>query len=197
MPQLEVKTVSANEVWSKGDVTIWELNLEYQGKPVSAKTYSKAIATPGWSGTVETYEKANNRGGSDTFVKQPQKEGYGGGGGYRGGGGGGKKDADPFTMYLSYAKDVALACLEISSLAKTAGKLSFNAELYEEVLAAVEAGGEQLFSGREKAKAGEVDKPQAQPTSDEESQDITVEDLGAALGGEPVDVGETPWPPTS
>lgn len=194
MPQLEVKTISANEVWSKGEVTIWELELEYQGKPVSAKTYSKAIATPGWSGTVETYEKTNNRGGSDTFVKQPQKEGgYSGGGGYRGGGG--KKDADPFTMYLSYAKDLAVALIGQGVMPSTK---KFETE-YAAGLGNIEAGGAQLFTGREKAKAGEVDKPQAvAPTSDEESQDISVEDLSSVLdGGEQVDPGETPWPPTS
>lgn len=75
MPQLKVTTKSANQVWASpdGQRKIYELNLEYEGKPVLAKTYSEAIATEGWEGTVDTYEK-QGRTGIETFVKQPPKE---------------------------------------------------------------------------------------------------------------------------
>lgn len=141
MPQLQVKTVSAEEVWKSpdGKLTIFKLTLEHDGQQVGAKTYSKTIATAGWSGTVETYEKSG-RNGSETFVKQPQQEGFQprGGGGQRSFGGG-KPQGDNFTMYLSYAKDIAIACVKD-------GK--FDDKLYSEVLEAVEAGGAQLYAGR-------------------------------------------------
>lgn len=157
MPQLDVTTKTATSVWKSpdGQREIFELGLEYEGKPVKAKTYSKDIATVGWSGTVETYEKPG-RNGSETFVKQPPKEGgsYGGSSGSQGGyrGGGGKHQADPFTMYLSYAKDAAIASVH-------EGK--FDGGLYQELLEAIEAGGAQLYAGRPDApKPSETKAPE-------------------------------------
>lgn len=119
MPQFQVTTKQAEQVWASpdGQKVIFKLTLDYNGQEMQAKTYSKAIATQGWSGTVDTYEK-QGRNGSETFVKQPPKEGftpgaYGSqgstGGGARPQYGGGKPLADPFTMYLSYAKDITVA----------------------------------------------------------------------------------------
>jgi hypothetical protein len=86
MPQLEVTTKTSEQVWSSPDGTrkIHKLVMEYEGKPVAAKTYSDVIAKEGWSGTVDTYEK-EGRNGLETFVRQVPKEGgnYGGGGGSR------------------------------------------------------------------------------------------------------------------
>lgn len=78
MPQFEVKTTEARSVWKSpdGQREIFDVTLDYDGQAVSASTYSKDIATVGWSGTVETYEKEGKGGRpSQTFVKQPQKEG--------------------------------------------------------------------------------------------------------------------------
>jgi len=93
MPELEVTTTKAKEVWKSpdGQRVIYELVLDYKGKPVAAKTYSKEISEEGWEGTVETYEKMG-RGGAETFVKQPQKEQYRGGG-YAGAKSSGKDEA--------------------------------------------------------------------------------------------------------
>lgn len=82
MPQFEVKTTEARSVWKSpdGQREIFDVTLDYDGQAVSASTYSKDIATVGWSGTVETYEKEGKGGRpSQTFVKQPPKEnpGYG------------------------------------------------------------------------------------------------------------------------
>lgn len=76
MPILNIKTTSAKEVWKSpdGQRTIFELIVDYKGSPLKAKTYSGAIATEGWEGAVESYEK-EGRNGSETFVKQPPKEG--------------------------------------------------------------------------------------------------------------------------
>jgi hypothetical protein len=84
MPILNVTTKSSEVVWTSpdGQRTIYKLTLDYEGKPVAAQTFSKEIATEGWSGDVETYEREGKAGRpSQTFVKQPPKEGgtYGGG----------------------------------------------------------------------------------------------------------------------
>lgn len=141
MPQLNVTTKSARSVWKSpdGQREIFEVELDHDGQDLKAKTYSKDISSEGWEGTVETYEK-EGRNGAETFVKQPPKEG-----GFQGTSSGssmkssGKPSFDSFTMYLSYAKDLAVACV-------SEGK--FDSKLYTEVLEAVEAGGAQLFEGR-------------------------------------------------
>lgn len=144
MAQLDkVLTKAAEQVWASpdGKMTIFQVTLEYEGKDFKAKTYSKAIATTGWSGTIESYEK-QGRNGSETFVKQPQKEG----GWQGGGGGGGKPQGDQFTMYLSYAKDLAVACI-----ISTAKGVVFDSSTYAELLEAVATGGEQLFTSHNKS----------------------------------------------
>lgn len=76
MPIIEVTTKVSRQVWKSpdGQRKIYELQLEYEGQPVVAKTYSDQIATVGWQGKVDTYEKPG-RSGLETFVKQPPKEG--------------------------------------------------------------------------------------------------------------------------
>lgn len=80
MPTVQVTTKTATQVWKSpdGQRTINEVELDWEGKTLKAKTYSDAIATVGWSGEVESYEK-QGRNGNETFVKQPPKEnpGYG------------------------------------------------------------------------------------------------------------------------
>lgn len=174
MPTLQVTTKTAEQVWSKGDLAIFKLTLDYNGQEVSAKTYSKTISKPGWTGTVESYEK-EGRNGSETFVKQPQKEG-----GYQpqgnsrpaSSGGGNKPQGDNFTMYLSYAKDIAVAMY-----AKD-GKLDRDA--YAAILDDVNTGGLTLFEAREGAS-----KPTT-PAKDE---------LDKVFDGdtEVLEEEETPW----
>lgn len=80
---MQAKTISVQHVWSSDDgkMTINEVMLEINGVQVKAKTYSKAIATVGWSGEIEKYMKPGKGGRPDeAFVKQPQKEGFRGGG---------------------------------------------------------------------------------------------------------------------
>lgn len=83
MPQIRVTTKRAEQVWQSpdGQRTIYSVVLEYNGQQTTAKTYSRAIGSEGFSGEVETYEK-QGKNGTETFVKQVQKEG-----GYQGGGG--------------------------------------------------------------------------------------------------------------
>lgn len=87
MPQLQVKTSTAQSIWKSpdGQREIFEVHLEHNGQQFKAKTYSRDISNIGWEGTVETYEKPG-RNGSETFVKQPPKEGGFSGGGFRRGG---------------------------------------------------------------------------------------------------------------
>lgn len=117
MPQLQVTTKTADRVWASpdGQRVIYKLTLDYKGSEVTAKTYSQSIATVGWSGTVETYEKSGSK-GIETFVKQPPKEGgfipQQQGSRQSGfGAGGSRPDSNNFTMYLSYVKDIAVALI--------------------------------------------------------------------------------------
>jgi hypothetical protein len=115
---------------------------------MTAKTFSGAIAAQGWSGEVLTEERPG-RNGSETFVKQPPKEG-------------GftpqfqksapavsspKREFDNFTMYLSYAKDLVVA------LQNTEG---YNQESFEKLLEATIKGGKALYAHR---PGGEADVP--------------------------------------
>ena len=86
IPIFNTTTKYGESVWKSpdGQREIFKVTLDYDGKEVAAKTYSKDISVPGWAGQVETYEKPG-RNGSETFVKQPPKEGFSGGG-YTGGG---------------------------------------------------------------------------------------------------------------
>lgn len=87
MPQFDTTTKAVESVWKSpdGQREIFKVTLDYEGQSVQAKTFSTDIATVGWKGKVETYEK-EGKGDypAETYVKQPQKEGgYGGGGGGR------------------------------------------------------------------------------------------------------------------
>lgn len=62
---------------------------------------------------------------------------------------GGKFQSDPFTMYLSYAKDVAVALI--------GSKNGYDAEKFAEVLDDVITGGKTLYGSRPGAE--EADKP--------------------------------------
>lgn len=144
MARLQVTTKDAEQVWQSpdGKITIFKVSLEYEGKAFEAKTYSKAIATVGWSGEVESYKKPG-RNGDEAFVKQPQKEG---------GFGGSRRDVDPFTMYLSYSKDLAIAMLDKGVVDEAA---------FGEVLNTILLGGKTLYEGRPTAQAQEVSETPA------------------------------------
>lgn len=75
-------TKRATEVWKSPDGArvLYEVVVEVNGKLVKAKTWSAKIAQPGFTGDLESYQK-EGRDGTETFVKQKPKEGYGGGGG--------------------------------------------------------------------------------------------------------------------
>lgn len=159
MPEFAAVTKLSESIWKSpdGQREIFKVTLEVDGNPMVAKTYSKDISVIGWSGDVETYEKTGNR-GSETFVKQPPKEG-----GFSPGSGSqssttaeqfttrptGKPSSDNFTMYLSYAKDIAVAMIKDGKLDEAA---------YGEVLAAVAAGGEELYSHRPDAPQKEKEE---------------------------------------
>lgn len=176
MPQLQVTTKSSEQVWKSpdGQRVIHKLMLDYNGSEVQAKTYSNDIAKTGWTGTVETYEKAG-RNGSETFVKQPQKEGgyqpQGGGGGAKSYGGG--KPQDNFTMFLSYAKDLVVA--HVTAQTKDGAKLSL-----DDSVAATLQYGIQLYEGR-------PDAPKTPEVTPEKSE------LDNVFGETEVIEEEAPW----
>jgi hypothetical protein len=174
MPQLDVTTKSAEQVWASpdGQRVLYEVVMEWEGKPVKAKTYSQAIATENWTGTVVTEERPNKKGGVETFVKQPQKEGgYSGGGGYRGGGGGGRAPADPFTMYMSYAKDLVVA--QVAAGAKLT---------LDDSVAATISNANLLYESRPDATPASSEKPAEKPAEPDVVHDVDPE--------EPIDLSE-------
>ena len=77
MAELQVTTKQSDQIWKSpdGQRTIWEVGLDYKGQVLKAKTYSQAIATVGWQGTVISEER-QGRNGAETFVKQAPKEGF-------------------------------------------------------------------------------------------------------------------------
>ena len=85
MPKVyNATTKQAESIWRSpdGSKEIFKVTIEVGGEEFQAKTYSKDISKVGWTGSLESYEK-EGKFGSETFVKQPQKEGgYGGGKSY-------------------------------------------------------------------------------------------------------------------
>lgn len=157
MPKLLAKTIKSEKTWSSpdGKMTIFAVTLETERGNAEVKTFSKAISEIGFEGEVESYEKEGKY-GVETFVKQPQKEG--GYGGYKGG----KPQADPYTMYLSYAKDLAIASVH-------EGK--FDDKVYASLLDAVSAGGAQLYVERQSAdnKPSTIDVAGADETAEQQT----------------------------
>lgn len=150
MPTFTVTTKSSEQVWKSpdGQRTISKVVLDINGEDMNASTYSKAIAEVGFSGEVETYEKSGKY-GVETFVKQLPKENPSYGGSQASPRtGGGKPQGDSFTMYLSYAKDLAVALL--------ATKEGFDEGKYGELLSAVSAGGESLYEAHNKPEPKEA-----------------------------------------
>ncbi len=85
MPKVDnATTKQAESIWRSPDGAkeIFKVTIDVGGEEFQAKTYSKDISKVGWTGSLESYEK-EGKFGSETFVKQPQKEGgYGGRGNY-------------------------------------------------------------------------------------------------------------------
>jgi hypothetical protein len=143
MPTITATTKSAKQVWASpdGQKKIFKIILSVDGADMEASTYSDAIAKEGWSGSVETYEKEGKY-GTETFVKQPPKEGFGGG--FSGGGKsyGAKPQGDQYTMFLSYAKDLLVA--QINNGEKVD---------YETALQMIIGGGHTLYDSRPSAES--------------------------------------------
>ena len=97
MPIIEnARTVESHETWASpdGKIKAYEVILLVNDKKLKTQTYSNQIATVGWSGTLDSYEK-----GGRTLVRQPQKQMTSSA----------RPMADAFSMYLSYAKDLVIA----------------------------------------------------------------------------------------
>jgi hypothetical protein len=181
MPTLTVTTKTARQVWASpdGQRVIYEVGLDYNGNLLKGKTYSNAIAAPGWSGVVESYEK-QGRNGVETFVKQPPKEQ----GGYEGSrSAGASREKDPFTMYLSYAKDLLVSLVETKGYAEKA---------YNDLLEAVIHGGNTLYQGRPGAE--EASEKTTTTVADviapvHEGESMSFDDVKGVFDQE-----DTPWP---
>lgn len=202
MPTLAVTTKEANSVWKSpdGQREIFEVALDYKGQVIKAKTYSTDISTVGWSGEVVTYEKEGKSGmPPQTFVKQPAKE-YTGGSGKPDTRGPAKSNmgGDQFTMYLSYAKDLAVACIGVEVVAEGVGKshneISFDSELYALMLDAVAAGGQQLYEARNEPEAV-VAAPPSEPAPSAAEEEVDMVQLNAVFGDGVEVVKDKAWTP--
>lgn len=183
MPRFNVKTISGNQIWASpdGQRKIYELVVDMDGKQLKAKTYSDAISQAGWSGEVETYEKANRNGGMDTFVKQPPKEGGSGNYGASGGRSYGGSQKDEAAIKAMWAIGQA------ANIVNGAGIPFAEKDFYPSVKEVAA----RLFEMVDKVKMGELttQSPAGLDTVHQvPDDDISVEDLGQAM-----DLGETPW----
>lgn len=167
------KVLSSTQIWASpdGQRKIYELTIQLDtGQTVTAKSYSDRLTT-GFVGDIETYEKPG-RNGVETFAKQAPKEGgFTPGGGFKAGGA--KPMADPFTMYLSYAKDLLVALVETGGYDKAK---------YDELLQAALRGGHTLHDGR----------PGAEPQQTQLDAPA-VPDVVHEVGGEPIRLEDIPF----
>lgn len=121
------------------------------------------------------------------FKKEFSQGGGSFGGGQRTGATGGRKfESDPFTMYLSYAKDVAVAL--------TATKEGFSEDKFAEILEAVITGGKTLYGSRPGAEPA-ADKPRDVLPTETEVDNFLPEDIAKIFDkDEVVDEADLPWP---
>jgi hypothetical protein len=126
---------------------------------------------------VDTQERSG-RNGPETFVKQTPKPGGFGGGGFKGGG----KTQDPFAMYLSYAKDLAVAFIGLEG--------DLDPKKYTKALEAVAEGGKALFDVRADANGSPAsEQPKvAGNVAEVFGDDVVVEDIG----DEPLSLSDLP-----
>jgi hypothetical protein len=148
-----------------GAMKSYKLKLEGVEEAVElgqkASTPSPAIGDV-LSGTIDT------SGGYGPKFKKEFNQQSGGGSGRSFGGGGSKHVADPFTMFLSYAKDLVVALQETSG---------FDAAKYQELLKATLEGGKALYNGR----------PGADTSAPTTNSPISGDDLVKSWGGKEVE----------
>lgn len=187
MPQITgVTTKAIKQVWQSpdGQRTINEVTMDYQGKLFKANTFSNDIATIGWSGDVESYEK-DGRNGSQTFVKQAPKEGgWSGGQASTGGQTSGKS---------SYTPKDEKAIQAMWAIGQSIAAHSGAADMDTADLSSVEGYAKELFEMVDRVKTGESTAEVAGTVTDADGPlDLTLMD--EVLGGtEKVPAGETPW----
>jgi hypothetical protein len=173
MPILQVTTKEAKQVWASpdGQRKIHEVILEWEGKSVKAKSYSDAIATVGFTGEVETYEK-DGRNGIESFVKQAPKEGGGYGSTNSSSGSPGQtsskssyqpKDEKGIKAMWAIGQAVQLYIAEFGS-----------AEKQPETIPVVQAYAEDLFALVDRVKASEGATEVEEAPKDEADQIIDV-----------------------
>lgn len=136
-----VETLMSKQTWESPDHKIkgYAITLDVNGEEFTANTYSGQIAKVGFKGDVETYEK-----GDYTYVRQYKDESSNTS--YKGQHQGKPQDS-PYTMYLSYAKDVAVA------LMNTTGAV--DEKQFNKILDTVAKGGKVLFASRPDAEPAE------------------------------------------
>jgi len=131
-----VTTKRANLSWTSPDkkINLYDLILLADGKQIATKTYSAQIAKEGWTGDVETYQKPGRDGTTNTFIKQVKKEEST----YTKGNSKASSN-DLYTMYLSYAKDLAIALVDTTG---------FDVDSFNKLLEQVNEGGKFLYDHR-------------------------------------------------
>lgn len=170
MPELQVTTKDSKSVWKSpdGQREIHEVTFDYEGQEISAKTYSDQIATVGWSGVVESYEK-EGKNGAQTFVKQPPKEG-----GWQGGTSA-TKGVGPAQPRSGYQPKDEAAIKAMWSIGQSVAAHNGNGDLDVADLPSVEAYAVELFAMVDRVKVS--DNPQIADTVVESTGEETQEDL--------------------
>lgn len=94
----------------------------------------------------------------------------------------GGKEFDSFTMYLSYAKDVAVALITT--------KEGFNEDVYAKVLDSVITGGKTLYDNRPGAEPAQGSTPSAAPAQPPQQDTVLSDEFD---GSEPIDLSQIPF----
>lgn len=152
MPKFAARVVAVQNngtpVWQSpdGQRKIWKVTVDVNGKTAECSTYSQQLATVGFQGEIETYERTNNRGGSDTFIKQPPREDSQ----YNTGAPVGVAGVPARTGYTPKDETAIKAMWSIGQA------VAFHVNEGETVLAAIEKTAEELFAMVDRVKKGKL-----------------------------------------
>lgn len=161
-----------------GPMISYKVMFEGEETPVEV-SQKAATAAPKVGDVVEgTIDTSGQYG--PKFKKEYNQGGFGGA--PRGGSSGGNKyQSDPFTMYLSYAKDVAVALIGT--------KDGFDADKFADILEQVELGGKTLYGSR----PGAEEKTESKDVAPTTVSDKSIEEFFADEGDKPIDTIEIPF----
>jgi hypothetical protein len=163
------------KTWSGGKGTFVDYQVRFEGNPNVVKITQKPETRPPQVGDVVTGSVDMSAPYGPKFKKEFSQGG--GGGGYRANPATSDaprstgKEFDTFSMYLSYAKDIAITEQMFDA------KGGFNEELYASVLDSVITGGKTLYDGRPGAGGSDASQEDKTPDSDWDGDKVDMSEV--------------------